>query len=310
MIYYLLCPVPCAVKLNGEYIGKATDNYSVFESDGGLMELLPLSSSYLPVNCILDDGISSPNMRFFDLGGGILIIPVFARQQFSDFRILAKKIFDAQPSKTAVTCYTENGARITIENSFGFTVENLPFLPENITFELIKTKRKDYIFISLSSSRSEVLAFSLLPEPKLELRRKADSFAVNGNSLKLVENKNDVLNHTVTSIWNFGDEVKATSFAVEAKKNPYALPEELFKIAFFEEILIGGNPEIFLSPSLKPKSNFLKDFLGNFEKVLPPPHFKPAELVLLLYKDKAAYADVKMKNGLIDGLTLVDKDEI
>lgn len=310
MIYYALCSVPCAVKLNGSYIGKAGGNYSIFESDGGLIEFLPLSSSYLSVSFVLDDGASTENMRFFDLGGGFLLIPVFARQRFSDFRLIDKRIFDSSFGKTAITCYAENGARLTVENSSGFTVENLSFLPREVSFSLVRSRKKDHLFAFLSSTRTEILAFSITPDIKLEFRRKADGFNLNGNTLQCIENKNDALNHTVTSVWTFDDEVSASSLVVTPKKNLYALPEELFKIAFFEEILVGGEPENFLSPALKPKASSLKSFLGDFEIVLPPPHFKPSGLTLLVYKDKVAYANVILKNGLIDGLTLVDKDEI
>ena len=133
MLYYLLCATPCAVKRNGAYAGRADANYSIFETEGEFFEIVPLSSTYAPASYFIDPSLKADEtLKIYDMGGAKLLIPVFRRRLFSEFRLVGRKELVVGGSRTTVTCYAENGVRLIAENSSDVAVESLPFLPEGI----------------------------------------------------------------------------------------------------------------------------------------------------------------------------------
>ena len=79
MICYLLCLIPCGVKVNGEYVGKASKNLTFIELSEGLIEFIPLSNSHLQTTYYFDENNpkSTQNIKIIDLYGGFLLIPSF-----------------------------------------------------------------------------------------------------------------------------------------------------------------------------------------------------------------------------------------
>ncbi|MBQ7642685.1 MAG: hypothetical protein IJS67_02165 [Clostridia bacterium] len=311
MYYYLLCATPCAVKLNGEYIGKASENYSIIDADAGLMEIIPLCDGYHSVNFLIGkDCEESQNMKIIDLSGGFLLIPVFKRTIFSDFKMIKREVVPFSYGEVAVTCYAENGVRLIAENKSDLEVESIPFYPDDATFFKCGGKGGEYLIVLLTGKRTMVTAYKIDKKIQMVFRQTCDAYSLKNNILTLTERKNDVLKHVVTTDWEFAAGVKAVRRTVVRKKPLYALPERLVSYAFFEEIALGGDLSDFLTARLRPRAKEMKGFLGRYTAVLPPPHFKPDNLVMLLYEKEVRYAETKFSGGLIDNLTLLDKDEI
>ena len=74
MYLYFLSSVPCAVKFNGRYIGKASENYSIIPSEKGLIEFIPFSANYVPVCLQWNEKIvdKCENASIIDLYGYLL----------------------------------------------------------------------------------------------------------------------------------------------------------------------------------------------------------------------------------------------
>ena len=126
MFYYLLPAVPCAVKLNGSYVGRAGENYSIIDIDDGLIELLPVNSTYMPVTYLVGkNGLPSASVKDYDLGGGRLLIPVFSRKIFSDFKLIGRRSFTFYSGEVYVTCYAENGIRLICENKWDMHIDSI-----------------------------------------------------------------------------------------------------------------------------------------------------------------------------------------
>ena len=309
MFYYLLSSTPCAVKLNGGYKGVASDNYSVIEASDALIELTPLDGSYSSVNFLVGENAKEQkNIKKFPLGGGELIIPVFDRKMFSDFKLIGRQKFDFFRYKTYLTCYAENGVRLILETASDMKAESVPFYPDNIFFEVVRG-RNEYLIVFLVGKRTLTIGFKIDEKISLAFKRASDLYDFSGDVLTLTEYKTDVLKHTVKTVWKFDEEVKAIKREVIRRKQIYSLPDALFRYAFFEELMLGGDVKEFLRPKLYERIDNLKEFLGKYTAVLPPPHFKRQDLVILLYSDHIVYADAEVEKGLIQNVSLLDCDE-
>lgn len=305
MFYYVLCATPCAVKINGNYVGIADENMNFFDLDKAFLEFIPLDSTFLPVNYFVSNTNSNSyqNVQIIDLYGGFLIIPHFVKRASSDFKMIGRKRFDFS-HPTFVTCFSQCGVKLCVTVNDEILVESIPFLPEDIRFERAVCDGKEYLVAICVGKRTFLIGFCLTNGISVVFRSLCDGYGFEKNKLSTLENVHDVLLHSISSIWEFSNQVKLLNYSVTRKKQVFTLNEHLLPYAFFEEIAINGDCSDFLSPRLKPRAKELKSFLGDFQKILPPPHFKPDDYLTLLYKDKVEYAKLTIVNSLIDNVSL------
>ena len=306
MYCYFLCDVPCAVKVDGIYIGVASKNLSFIECDKCFLEFIPLDEGFDKICFLFDKNrpISSKNTRIINLYGGFLLIPQFFRKINGEFKLIDKKQFDL-PIPTLATFFTQNGTKLCISNGKDFYIEHIPFTPSEIKFDACISNGNQYLVAVCMANKAEILAFKIEETVSLAFKNLCDGYSFSKNLLTTIENKNDVLRHTICSTWQFDNNVKLKSHKVSREKLPYALPEKLFVIAFFEEVILNGDLSEFLTPNLNERSHEIKDFLGDFTRILPPPHFMDDDLVMLLYADKIEYVKVSLTNGLISNISIL-----
>ena len=306
MLYYFLCATPCAVKLNGAYVGIANQNFSFLDFDEGFLEFSPLDQSFYSTGLFFDrNGCSNTqNAKFIDLNGGILIIPSFTKKITADFKLFKKQTFSLSRS-ISVSCYNHGGVKLFLSNETDFFIDSIPFMPEKIIFESCAFKGTEYIVAICVAKRSLILGYKVDGKITPVFKNVCDGYGLNQNTITTLENKCDLLSHSITSKWAFEDEIRLIDFAITNKRAPFSLPEKLIPYAFFEEVLIGGDTRIFLAPKLKERATELKEFLGDFTQVLPPPHFKDDDLVTLLYEKKVEYAKIELDGGLISNVYLI-----
>lgn len=312
MFYYLLCSTPCAVKLDGAFIGKATENYSIIDSEGGLIEFLPTDQSYGEITFLPSENYNSTkDVKVFNLGKeGKLVIPVFKRKLFSDFKLIGRREISFYSGKVYLTCYQENGIRLICENSTDMQVESVPFYPDEILMEKTENSYGAYLLVFLLGKRTMIVGYRITKTIELVFKTACDSYKFNGNRLTVTEFKADALKHIVSTVWAFDKEVKAIEKTVIRKKDIYSVNPALIPYAFFQEVALQGDYYEFLTPRLKPRSEEIKSFLGRYTYILPPPHFKSKDLVTLIYEDKIKYARPTYSKGLIDNVSLYEADEI
>ncbi|MBQ7373991.1 MAG: hypothetical protein IJW64_05470 [Clostridia bacterium] len=306
MLYYLLCATPCAVKLNGDYVGTAGQNFSFLEFDEGFLEFLPLDQTFFPTSLFINKNTTSntQNTKIIDLYGGFLLIPQFFKKLSSDFKLIEKRIFPLSNPVT-VSCYNHGGVKLYLSNETDFFIDGLPFCPEKIVFESCAYKGREYIVAVCVAKKSLILGYCVSGKITPVFKNLCDGYGFENNCITTLENKNDLLGHSISSKWGFEEGVKLLNFTISTKRSPFSIPEKLVPYAFFEEILIDGDPSVFLSPKLKEKAKDLREFLGNFEKVLPPPHFIGDDVVTLLYSDKVEYAKVSLVRGVIENVIII-----
>lgn len=305
MYCYFLCDTPCAVKADGVYLGIASKNLTFFESERSFLEFIPLNGAFCACNVFFDckRPVSGKNAQIIDLYGGFLIIPQFLRKTDNDFKMVGRRSFPFSRAVTA-TCYNQGGIKLCISKENDFLIEPLPFIPRDVRFETCSFSGKEYLVAVCICDKTEILAFEVSEKITLAFKNLCDGYSFNKNSVTTLENKNDVLKHTLSSTWQFGERVTLKNYTITRKRQPFTLPSELIPIAFFEEIFIDGDVAEFLCPELKQRAEELKEFLGNFTRILPPPHFKNDSLVTLIYDNRAEYASVTLQNGLVANVTL------
>ena len=306
MYCYFLCDVPCAIKADGKYIGIGSKNLRFIDCDKCFLEFVPLDESFDRVCFLFDKNhpISTKNTKLIDLYGGFLIIPSFFRKAEGEFKLIDKKAFDL-PTPVLVTYFSQNGVKLCVSKENDFYIEALPFTPNEIRFDACVVDGNQYLVAICLSTKTEILAFKIADKISLVFKNLCDGYSFSKNVLSTFERKNDILKHSISSNWQFGNEVKLRNYKITHERQIFSLPEKLLAIAFFEEVLLCGEIEEFLSPALKPRAQEMKEFLGDFIKILPPPHFKDDDLVMLLYNDKVEYVKVSFTNGLISNVAIL-----
>ena len=162
----------------------------------------------------------------------------------------------------------------------------------------------------MSDKKTAAFGFELTESRiKTVFRRVCDGYEAKDNLLTITELKNDLLRHRVTTKWDFSNGVTLKEANFRRDRELYSLPSPLLPYAFFEELALGKDPADFLTHRLRPRAAELKEFFGNFRAVLPPPHFKPDDCVLLLYGDHAEYATLTYAGRLIDSVKLTARGE-
>ena len=306
MLYYFLCATPCAIKLNGEYKGIANQNFSFLDFDAGFLEFVPLDQTFYEVSVFLDgtNHTTIQNCKLIDLYGGFLIIPKFSKKLCADFKLIQKNAFQLS-SKISVSCYNHGGVKLFLSNEHDFFIDSIPFTPEKVKFETCAYKGNEYIVAVCMAKKSLILGYRVNGKISQVFKNLCDGYGFENNTITTLENKADLLCHSISSKWAFEESVRLVNFIISTKRSPFSLPEKLIPYAFFEEILIGGDATVFLTPNLKEKATNLKEFLGDFKKVLPPPHFKSDDLITLLYDDKVEYAKIELLGGLISNIFII-----
>ncbi|MBR2337455.1 MAG: hypothetical protein IKA61_05890 [Clostridia bacterium] len=306
MYCYFLCDVPCAVKLDGVYIGVASYNLSFIEREKCFLEFIPLDEGFEKI-CLLFNSqrpISTKNVRIIDLSGGFLLVPKFFRRSDGEFKMIGKKTLDLS-FPVNVTCFSQNGVKLCVATSDDFFIESLPFTPKEVHFDACSYNGNRYLVAICIHDKTEILAFKIDEKISLVFKNLCDGYSLDKNVLTTYERRCDVLRHSVCSSWAFEDEVRLTAYTLTHERQIFALHERLVAVAFFEELLIDGDVSTFLAPNLKPRASQIKEFLGSYERVLPPPHFMDDDTVMLLYNDKAEYAKLTLSGGLVSNVIII-----
>jgi hypothetical protein len=143
--------------------------------------------------------------------------------------------------------------------------------------------------------------------------RKVCSFSTDG-AFCTTESYLDIAKHQVTSYWTFdGINLKEKDRKVTSQKpiDPKKLPQSILPYAFLEELLVGGDVLPFVCGTVKENAQKLKEFLGEFIGVFPPPEFKDISLVGIIYNQgkntyKAQYLCFEFTNNLISNVKKAD----
>lgn len=302
-VYFLSCR-PAALKLDGDYLGKA-DMFERYVDlpDGGraFAEIIP-EGDFLPENFFIDENLLKQppeNIDIYIMESDLL---VYARA-FSARDASFKPLFKRRFCGNLVTLFRQGGIFLSVEGSeYGITP----------------------IYAELGEITAEEQ--TLAGFPVLALR--------SGRSLLIISHTGELVFHNEVSEATFGDTLAVkipfstcTAAYVECRFSYDGIkleqidgrtvetraPEpDILHFAFFESVLTRGDYARYLSDALRPKSALLREYLGDFTGVSLPTGKFAAEhpnltAVGLVYPQKRniyriKYFAVEISEGKIDNI--------
>lgn len=302
MFFFLSYDKPFAVKADG--VRKEGRVLSLSPEKSPLLELCPLDGSY-PVYCLLcEDFFARPpeNVIAADLGGAWFLR--FRTPPNAGFQVLAQKNF----GDAIVTLYRENGLKLSLETREDFFAEAIPLTADGAKI----AKEKDLVAVHFKAKESFLAVYGVSPKISRVFFGRADEYALKHGAFTTTIRHRDFAKHVEKTEYAVADggvtARRKETFASEAFSGR-TLPDRLIPYAFFESVLTHGETDRYLADNMLSNKDRIREFLGAFVGVFPPPRELEREGVGLLYRDEAAenkyyarYFGVSQKNGKIDNL--------
>lgn len=287
MYYYFLTDFPAIIKINGEYKGKTDDllTYNALFSEQVFVEVYPLCHACSPYCFLIDENfLSMPpdNVILTDLKGGYLIKLVLPPSQ-TPFSIIAQQKF---PFAVA-TVFAENGLKLSIETPTDFYAQSFNFACDDVCIIPFSLDRKQLILIKFGEQDYLINCYLLGEKITPVFSKKVDDFSIE-NGFFTTERFLDVAKHVVFCEWGLSDNQlvkKSVKVEKSADFDISNLPAHAISYAFLEEYLLSNNVQDYVAENILSNLSHLKNYLGNYLGVMPPPEFRQLEEVGLIYAE-------------------------
>lgn len=299
MKIYFLSSQKCVLTVNGAYFG-IVDDFERFAEislkDGLLLTFTPENAQ--PVSFFLTEDV-----RFHPPAGcEVYLLPRALALYVRDFppvnapmRLIAQERFE----NALVTVFFQCGVECSVQTPERYFVSTLP-----PSFRQCALDRQGEFYLFRSP---DMLAVYHENGTRLLLER-ATEFSINGNELSAVLPLSDCLGRSAECVWELSEtQAIRTGFTLrqartrQGETDGEKIAAELLPFAFFESLLIGANPDDFLSDGLLPEKEKLRSFLGNFKGVTPTSD--PNVCGLVYEKDErlfeVKYFTVETENGRV-----------
>ncbi len=312
MYYYFSSATKCAIKLNGIYFGIISDSVKAINIDDcPLVEICPLTPNDSQINFLLSpEFLSSPPDRILvtDMQGGFLI-RIQKNYATGDFSVIAQEKF----SDLVATVFIENGLKISIETTNGFFADSIRLISHKATIQRATFCGHAFVLVFIEGEENLLNVYSLGQQIEKVFSRNVNEYSFE-NELFTVNKYEDILKHTVNSKWLYENSAfiqKEKTISYDTTIELSSLPQKIIPFAFFEEVLIGGNINNFLSESILPNADRIKEYLGDFIGIMPPPPYRNIDEVGLVYpngqnKYKVNYFTCEMERNKICNIKKAD----
>ncbi len=274
MRVYFLAEIPCALTVNGIFLG-TVDGFERFAEidprDGVFCECAP--AGCLPVRFRFDEGFlfSPPPQVNLYFSRGAVAVYTFG---FSRADPTLSVLHQERIGGTLFTLYLQGKLFLSMENGTGFHLLPLPdFLSDS----------KPYPAGECYLLEGEH-GFALLREDGEKIACAEGKVLERGESVKAELPFHDSAGHTALVEWKNG---RMESYSIRTAAPP---TESTFALALFESALIGADCTPYLAENLKEKAGSLKNFLGKYGSVVLT---EEKDLVGLVYERKPSVFDVR-----------------
>ncbi|MDY6368047.1 MAG: hypothetical protein SPL13_06000 [Clostridia bacterium] len=303
MLVYFSSAYPAAVKLDGAYFGRCDADAKPIklEQKETFVEFCPINGAPSSAFILDENSLKKPPsfISVANLKGGYLI-RAFRTPDTADFKVLIQQKHD----DTTVTVFTEGNLKLTVENSNGVLFYSFPFFSAEVNVEF-----SGGLAAVFFPERQALYVCDVSGSPMLCGTVSCSSFSFDEILTTTLVNK-DIAKHETTCTWKTENgKLTSTSKKVNcsAEFNQDNLPLKILPYAFCEEVCVGGDYSIYLSNDLKPSADKIKEYLGDFIAVCPPPPFRDENEVGLVYKINenvysVDYLTVTVKEGKIDNI--------
>ncbi len=313
MYYYFYSDTPRAIFLSGVYLG-VTGNEPKKCDVLSPNAFLEARSTVSPQDCfsfiLSSEIIKNPpkDLAVTDLKGAYLL-HFKSRCAFSEFKVLKQEKFN----DAVATVFLENGVRLSIESVSDFYALTIYDNVESAEIKRLNDKRLIFVSLSLKDFGERIMIFDIGSKIKKLYDKKVTSHDLDSDLVTHTKIK-DIKKHVISTTLTFsGAEIieKDRKITFDKDFSRSKLIDEIIPYAFLEDFLVGDNYLEYLSNGVKEKASSLKDYLGAFLAVIPPPLFRAPEEIGLVYKKAenlycVEYFIFTIENHLISNLKKLD----
>ncbi len=301
MNLYIFAEFPFALRAERNMLFKNVRRCDLRVENNRLVELLPLDGS--PVRAFV------PDERFFSLSSPDVVKVLMkngAALQFEKsanpvgFAVLdQKKLQDA-----LLTAFSDGCYKFSVEIPGNYRILSLKEKIDAIGEFYLSSHRFFYAY----TEKKRLICLSG-EDLRTVFDKPAESYFFDGDFVT-----ETVLGGTprlIRTEWEYeGDSFRPRRAETTPSVVKHPLCDEILPYAFAEAVLAGDDLAPFLAPDLLPNARFLRDYLGNYSGVFPPPRRENDILPALLYPVKEnIYRTKSLKceilNGKIVNLTLI-----
>jgi hypothetical protein len=285
MYCYFSSDFPAVIKIDGIYYGSVYDCVKTINVDNctPFIELCSLDHNQKSTYILLDNNFfSSPpeNVILTDLQGGYFIkfISCYKKEGFS---VLAQE----KMPHAIITVFNDNGYKLSIETPNDFFAKELNVNPKSASIINFTLNGQNLVAISIQMNKILLYVFKIDKQITNIFCRQVDAFNTQ-NGLTTTENFLDIAKHCLTIDWQLqGDTLveNSRSITTHDKFDLSKLHKNLIPYAFLEHFLVGGDASEYLCDNVKENAKVLKEYLGDYVGVCPPPDFYDKRAVGLIY---------------------------
>ena len=288
MFFYFYSYSPAIIKINGVYNGKINDRFKRLFIDllnPPFVEICFLYAKSLPLYFMLDkDFLLSPPdfVAITDLKGGYAIT-INEAQSSCPFTIINQQ----KHSFAVATVFKDNGLKLSIETPNDFYAQNIAFCCDSAEIIPFCLDNQQFLAINFLGEKNLLLCYLIDNKVTEVFSKTAVEFCFE-NGFTTTEKHLDIAKHKITCSWKFdGNKLLPMNTTTEkdCDFNINNLIDSVLPYAFLEDFMLGDNVQEYLSDSVKQNFQFLKEYLGEYIGVFPPPSFRKFDEVALLYKN-------------------------
>lgn len=287
MVYYFSAEYPCAIKVNGVYLGLIGQTVKNISSNASLdfVEICPINCQEPAINFLLNKDFLSNPPRYVsvtDLKGGYLI--KFTKSySYGEFKVIAQEKYN----DILVTVFNEKGIKISLETQTDFFAEFVPTDCSNVSFYR-PPFNQDLVAIAFHDKKTILSIYSVKDKIQKVFFGLVDDFSFE-NGFTTTEKYIDVAKHTLVTNWDYKDNKMKEEKRILTHSENFdftALAEQLLPYAFLEEFMLKGEYKQYLSQTILDNEDKLIGFFGDYIGVMPPPSFRDQAEIGLIYNKK------------------------
>ena len=271
MRVYFTSSVPCALKLNGIFLGVCDDREKftdITPEEEIFAEFVPADGGLLSANCILNKSFfQSPpdfcDLYLYDCGAHIHI------REFSEKPGNLNVIDQKRINGVLVTPFHNGGIHLSLESEKDFFTEQLPPQARYAEISSLTLNGRNLISLVIPEEADSILLIYDKTRPLFKNR--VSKFEIK-DTLCADFAFRDTAGHIAHSEWKLGEEgFTLDSYTVQETNQVNHEDERLIPYLFFEALLVHGDFIRYLSPELAERKDELHDYLGKFTGVCIPP---------------------------------------
>ncbi|MBO4572690.1 MAG: hypothetical protein J5762_02865 [Clostridia bacterium] len=288
MKYYFFSPVTAFIMRGDSVLGKISRNVRYVHADeSAAFEII--SPDFLPT--VVSGAGLKVNAREYPFYYGKLFIPEFIPIPKSHKTIYETKtafygkeliirVYDDGTPKLDVFFY---GGQVTVSIPFSSADVAVSNLADCALIE-IKGRLKHVVLFSLKSMKIifSTTCVDLVAKQTLTIKR-----LITGSNIYLLQEHYEVTDKV---------SLMAKSLTPKYKRAPKTTLGK--KLAFLESVAYGGDFSRLLSPAIADKADVIKEFLGEFDYVIPPTEKDFPSTFALIGKD-VRYVDISTENDIV-----------